>query len=99
MSDTVVNVRNLINMIFKINNIFPYNIEHKNNGDDWNGSSEYDYCHPGTDPDFGSYHSLMSISYSDCDVNTLAYKTCKHAERIYNNSVTQIVLLISPVHV
>ena len=32
----------------------------------------------------------MLISYSDCDVNTLAYKTCKHAEKIFNNGVMLI---------
>ena len=72
-----------------VHNIVSYDVENKNNGDDWNGPSEYDYCRPGDDPDFGSYQSLMSISYNDCDVNTLAYKTC-NAERIYNNSVMSI---------
>ena len=73
-----------------VHSIVPYDVENKNNGDDWKGPSEYDYCCPGTDPDFGSYQSLMSISYNDCDVNTLAYKTCKHAEKIYNNGVMPI---------
>ena len=53
-------------------------------------SPEYDYCRPSTDPNFGSFQSLMSISYSDCDVNTLAYKTCKHAEKIFNIGVMLI---------
>ena len=58
-----------------------YDLENKNNNDDWNGPPKYDYCRPGTDPDFGSFHSLMSISYSNCDVNALAYKTCSHAKK------------------
>ena len=70
--------------------IVPYDVENKNNGDDWNGLPEYDYCCPGADPDFGSYQSLMSISYSDCDVNTLAYNTCKYTEKIFNNGVMSI---------
>ena len=73
-----------------VHSIVTYDVENMNNGDDSNSLSEYDYCWPGIDLDFGSYQSLMSISYSDCDVNTLAYKTCKHAERIYNNGVMLI---------
>ena len=72
-----------------VHSIVPYDVE--NNGDDWNGPPEYDYCRPGADPDFNSFQSLMSISYSDCDVNTLAYKTCKHAEKIFNNGVVSII--------
>ena len=47
-----------------VNSIVPYNVENKNNNDDWNGPSEYDYCRPGTNPDFGSYHSLTVIVIS-----------------------------------
>ena len=75
-----------------VHSIVPSDVENMNNNDDWNGPSEYDYCRPGTDPDFGSFQSLMSISYSDCDVNTLAYKTCKHAEKIYSNGVMSIII-------
>ena len=38
-----------------IHSIVPYEVENKNNGDDWNGPPEYAYCCPGADPDFGSY--------------------------------------------
>ena len=73
-----------------MHSIVPYGVENVNNNDDWNGPSEYDYCCPGTDPCFGSFQPLMPISYSDCAINTLAYKTCKHAEKIYNNGVMSI---------
>ena len=36
-----------------VHSIVLYDVE--NNGDDWNGPAEYDYCRPGTDPDFNSY--------------------------------------------
>ena len=63
-----------------------------NNDDDYsqNGQPEYDYCHPGTGPDFGSNKSLISMVYSDCDVNKLAYHTCKHKEKIFNNGIMAI---------
>ena len=32
----------------------------------------------------------MSISYSDCDVNALAYKTCSYAKKIYDNGIISI---------
>ena len=32
----------------------------------------------------------MSILYSNCDVNALAYKTCSHAKKIYVNGVMSI---------
>ena len=41
-------------------------------------------------PKFVSFHSLMSISYSDCDLNALAYKTCSHAKKIYDNNIMSI---------
>ena len=44
-----------------------------NNYDDWNGPAEYEFCHPGTDPNFNTYKSLMSLAFGDCDVNSLAY--------------------------
>ena len=64
-----------------------YDVE---NNDDWNGPPNYDYCRPGTDPDFGFYQSLMSMACSDGDVNYLAYHTCKHAEKIFKNGVMPI---------
>ena len=65
-------------------------MENKNNNDDWNNPLEYDYCRPGIDPDFSSFYSLVSISYSDCDVNTLANKICSHAKKIYDNGIMSI---------
>ena len=73
-----------------VHSVVSYDLENKDNNDDWTGPPEYDYCRPGTDPDFGSFHSLMSISYSDCDVNALAYKTCSHAKKIYDNGIMSI---------
>ena len=39
-----------------------------NNDDEFDGPPKYDYCCPNTDPDFGLHPSLMSITYSGCDV-------------------------------
>jgi len=58
--------------------------------DEFDGPPEYDYCRPNIDPDFGLHRSLMSIAYSGCDVNKLAYKACKHEEKIFNNSIMVI---------
>ena len=70
-----------------VHSVVPYDVE---NNDDWNGPSKYEYCRPGTDPNFGSYESLMCIAYSDCDVNSLAYHTDKHAEKIFNQDIMAI---------
>ena len=60
-----------------------------NNYDDWNGPAEYEFCYPGTDPDFNTYKSLMSLAFGDCDVNSLAYGN-KHAEKIFKQAVMAI---------
>ena len=60
-----------------------------NNDDKFGAPPEYDYCCPNTDPDFGSYQSLMSIVYSNCDVNKLV-DNVKHEEKIFNNSIMTI---------
>ena len=59
-----------------------------NNNDD--GLSKYDYCCSNTDPDFGLYQLLMSIAYSGCDENKLAYHACKHEQKIFNNAIMAI---------
>ena len=73
-----------------VHSVVPYDLDNNNNNDDWNGPPEYEYCCPGTNPDFGSFHSLMSISYSNCDVNALAYKTCSHTKKTYDNGIMSI---------
>ena len=41
-----------------------------NNNNNWfDGPAEYEYCCPNTDPDFGSYQTLISITCSNCEVN------------------------------
>ena len=81
---------NSVAVVKRVHSVVLYDLESKNNNDDWNSPPEYDYCRPGTDPDFGSYHSLISISYSDCDVNALAYKTGSHTKKIYDNGIMSI---------
>ena len=56
---------------------------------DWNGPAEYDYCRPGTDPDYSTYKSLMSLAFGDSDVNSIAYRD-KHAHKIFSQTVMQI---------
>ena len=38
----------------------------------------------------------MSISYSDCDVNDLAYKTYSQAKKIYDNGTMSISFNLNP---
>ena len=57
----------------------PYD-DDDNNDDKFDGPPEYDYCRPNSDPDFSSYKFLISMVYSNCDANQLAYHTCKHIE-------------------
>ena len=71
----------------RVNSVVPYDDDHHH--DDWNGPAEYDYCRPGTDPDFSTYQSLMSLAFGDSDVNSLAYGD-KHAQKIFSQAVMQI---------
>ena len=57
--------------------------------DDWNGPAEFDYCRPGADPDFSTYHSLMSLAFGDSDVNSIAYGD-QHAHKIFSNAIMAI---------
>ena len=54
----------------------PYDDDDNNDGQ-FDGVPEYDYCCLNTDPDFDFYKSLMSMAYSNCDANKLAYNACK----------------------
>ena len=67
-----------------------YDADVDNNDDKFDGPPKYDYCCPDTDPDFNSYKSLMSMTYSNCDANKLAYHACKHKEQIFNNGIMAI---------
>ena len=58
-----------------------YDVDVDINDHKYYGPPKYDYCRLGTNPDFGFFKSLMSMAYSNCDVNKLAYNTCKHRER------------------
>ena len=67
-----------------------YDVDVDNNDNKYDGPSKYNYCRPGTDSDFGSYKSLMSMAYSNCDVNKLTYHTYKHKEKFFNNDIMDI---------
>ena len=54
-----------------------------NNEDGW---EEYNYCRSHTNPNFGSYYSLMAIAYSGCDENNLVYKACQHEQKLFFNA-------------
>ena len=60
-----------------------------NNYDDWNDPAKYEFCRPGTDLNFNTYESLMSLAFGDYDVNSLAYGD-KHAEKIFKQNVMAI---------
>ena len=60
-----------------------------NNSDD-DSPSKYDYCCPTNNPDFILFHSLMFIAYSGCDRKKLAYHTCKHEQKVFNNVIMAI---------
>lgn len=65
-----------------------YGDNDNNNNND--GPAEYDYCRPHTDPNFCLFYLLMFITYSGCDEEKLAYHSCQHEQRIFNNSVIAI---------
>ena len=71
-----------------VHSVVPHD-DDNNYDDDWNGPAEYECCRPGTDPDFSTYKSLMSLAFDDSDVNSLAYGD-KHAEKIFKQAVMQI---------
>ena len=62
-----------------VHSVVPRDDDH-NYDDDWNSPAEYEFCRPGTDPNFNTYESLMSLAFGDCDVNSLAYgkKICQN---------------------
>ena len=66
----------------------PHDDDH-NYDDDWNGPTKYEFCRPGTDPNFNTYKSLMSLAFGGCYVNSLAYGD-KHAEKIFKQDVMAI---------
>ena len=70
--------------------MIPYDVDVDNNEDKFDGPPEYDYYRPGIDPDFGSYNSRMSMVYSNCDINKLAYHACKYKEKIFNSGFMTI---------
>ena len=47
-----------------VNSVVPHNDDHHYD-DNWNGPAEYECCRPGTDPDFSTYESHMSLAFSD----------------------------------
>ena len=59
-----------------------------NNND--NGPADFDYCRPHTYPDFGLFHSLVSIDYSGCDEEKLTYHSCQHEQEISNTGIMAI---------
>ena len=44
-----------------VHSVTPYNNDNNNydDYDDWTAPDKYEYCHPGVDPDFNLYDSLM----------------------------------------
>jgi hypothetical protein len=53
-------------------------------------SDNYNYCSLNGDPDFSTYHSLMSIAYSGCDESKLAYEACQHERKIFSTAIMAI---------
>ena len=70
----------------RINSIIPSG---NNNSFDHN-SGNYNYCNPTGDPDFSSYHSLMSIAYAGCDESKLAYEACQQEKNTLSNGIMAI---------
>lgn len=73
----------------QLNNIIMYRIHHHNLSCD-NSPGNYNFCRSTNDPNFSKYHSLMAISYSDCDKIKLEYDVCQYNQNIFNVSIMDI---------
>ena len=72
-----------------INTVLPYGTNNHNLSYG-NCLGDYNCCRPTNNPDFVSYHFLISITYSGCDEIKLEYDACQQEQRVFNANIMAI---------